>query len=125
MITVVRYTIFDSPNCYLGLTLAERALAGLPVLIDRRPICVPKSRRVKVADLVGGRETPSQSSYHREDCRRWAETHGIELRLLETGVCEQRAERWRSSAFDREELPARAFYSVRGSGRGAVVAGSD
>src|SRR5512135_2015671 len=105
MIRVISYTIYHSPNAYLGVVLAERALHGLPVTIERRPICIPKQRGVKVADLVGGKETPAQSSYHREDCMRWARRYGIELHLLAPGVFEERATRWRASPYDREELP--------------------
>ena len=114
MITVVSYSIYHSPNAYLGLVLAERALHDLPIAIERRPICIPKQRGVKVADLVGGRETLAQSSYHREDCVRWARRHGIELHLLAPGVFAERAARWRASPFDREELPARAYYAAAG-----------
>ena len=62
MIAVVSYTIYHSPNAYLGSILAERALAGLPVSIERRPICIPKDRGVKVADLVGSKETAAKGS---------------------------------------------------------------
>jgi len=117
MITIVSYTIYHSPNAYLGMILAERALANLPVRVERRPICIPKDRGVKVADLVGGRETAARTSYHREDCRRWATKHGIELRLLEPGVFEARAARWAQSPLAREELPARAYYAAVGTGR--------
>jgi len=119
MITVVSYTIYHSPNAYLGVVLAERALATLPVGIERRPICIPKARGVKVADLVGSKESPALSSYHREDCLRWARQHGIELRLLAPGVFEERAARWRQASLDREELPARAYYAAVGSGKEA------
>jgi 2-hydroxychromene-2-carboxylate isomerase len=114
-ITLVSYSIYHSPNSYLGVLLAERALAGLPVVVERRPLCIPKRRGVRVADLVGGRESTALRSYHREDCVRWADRYGIELRLLEPGVFEQRAERWRQSPYEREELPARAYYAARGS----------
>jgi len=114
--TVLSYTIYHSPNSYLGVQLAERALAGMPVLVERRPIYIPKERGVKVADLVGGKETRAQSAYHREDCVRWAARHGIELHLLAPGVFEARAQRWQQSRYDREELPARAYYAAVGSG---------
>jgi len=120
MITIVSYTIYHSPNAYLGVVLAERALSGLPVAIERRPICIPKHRGVKVADLVGGRETLAQTSYHREDCLRWAHRHGIELHLLGPGVFDERAARWRQLPYAREELPARAYYAARGSGKEAA-----
>ena len=121
MVTVVSYTIYHSPNAYLGVLLAERALAGLPVVIERRPICIPKARGVRVADLVGSKEGPAQSSYHREDCMRWAHKHGIELRLLAAGVFEERAAHWRQASLQREELPARAYYAAVGSGKEALL----
>ena len=121
MITVVSYTIYHSPNAYLGVLLAERALRGLPVVIERRPISIPKQRGVKVADLVGSKETPAQGSYHREDCMRWASRCGIELHLLAPGAFEERAARWRQSPRDREELPARAYYAAQGSGKEAQL----
>jgi len=120
MITIVSYTIYHSPNAYLGMVLAEQALRGLPVTIERRPICIPKHRGVKVADLVGGKETAAQTAYHREDCTRWAHRHGIELHLLGPGVFDERVARWRQSPYEREELPARAYYAARGSGKEAA-----
>jgi 2-hydroxychromene-2-carboxylate isomerase len=119
MITIVSYTIYHSPNAYLGVLLAERALANLPVMIERRPICIPKDRGVKVADLVGGKETAAQTSYHGEDCVRWAQHHGVELHLLARGVFDERAARWRQSSHAREELPARAYYASLGTGKEA------
>jgi|SRR6202158_4354529 len=121
MITVVCYTIYHSPNSYLGLLLAERELAGLPIVVERRPIYVPKTRGVKIADLVGGKETPAQSSYHREDCTRWAQQYGIDLNLLPPGRFEERAARWQQSSLGREELPARAYYAAVGSGKEALL----
>jgi 2-hydroxychromene-2-carboxylate isomerase len=116
-ITVVRYTIYHSPNSYLGVELADRLLAPLPVRVERRPIFIPHDRGVKVADLIGGKEPARKSSYHREDCARWAEHYGIELRFLPPAVFEERAARWRHSPLGREELPARAFYGAIGSGK--------
>jgi len=121
MLTVVSYSIYHSPNSYLGILLAERALGELAVTVERRPICIPRARGVKVGDLVGGKEPPVQSAYHREDCRRWAERYGIELRFPPAGVFEQRAARWASSPYAREELPARAYYAARGTGREAAL----
>lgn len=114
---VICYAIYHSPNAYIGSVLAERRLAHLPVAVERRPIFVPKSRGLKVADLVGGRESPPLRSYHREDCTRWAEKHQIPLRFPPPGVFEERAERWRSSPLGREELPARAYYAAVGTGK--------
>jgi len=81
MLRADSYAIYRSSNAYLGVILAERALAGLPVELVRRPLCVPKQRGVGVADLVGGRANPRHGSYHREDCLRWAAKHRIEMRL--------------------------------------------
>jgi 2-hydroxychromene-2-carboxylate isomerase len=117
VITVVSYTIYHSPNSYLGVELADRLLAELPVRMERRPIFIPHDRGVKVADLIGGKEPSRKSSYHREDCARWAERYGIELRFLPPAVFEERTARWRQSPLGREELPARAFYGAIGSGK--------
>jgi 2-hydroxychromene-2-carboxylate isomerase len=108
---VVRYSIYHSPNAYLGAVHADALLVGLPVTVERRPIFVPRDRGVLIADLVGGRETSRHGGYHREDCRRWADAHGVPLRFLGKGVFEERAARWAESEFEREELPARAFYA--------------
>jgi 2-hydroxychromene-2-carboxylate isomerase len=81
MLRADSYAIYRSSNAYLGVILAERALAGLPVELVRRPLCVPKQRGVGVADLVGGRANPRHGSYHREDCLRWAAKHRIEMRF--------------------------------------------
>jgi len=108
VLTVINYTIYHSPNSYLGVLLAERELASLPVRIERKPIFIPPDRGVKVADLIGSQEPPRKRAYHREDCARWAERYGIEMHFLAPGVFEERATRWRQSSFGREELPARA-----------------
>ena len=114
---VVSYTIYHSPNAYLGQILAERALAGSSVVVERRPLCVPKARGVKVADLVGGHEPERRAGYHREDCLRWARRHGIEFVPVPPGVFAERARTWAASPLAREELPARAYYAARGSGK--------
>jgi 2-hydroxychromene-2-carboxylate isomerase len=121
MLKVVCYSIYHSPNAYLGILLADRALNGLPVEIERRPICIPKARGVKVADLVGSKEPLLRGEYHREDCARWAKKYGIELNFPAAGVFEGRAERWRTSSFDREELPARAYYAAIGTRKEALL----
>ncbi len=121
MTTVVSYTIYHSPNAYLGTVLASRLLADVSVRVERRPIHIPRERGIKVADLIGSNEPPRKSSYHREDCARWAEAYGIELHFLQPGVFEERVARWRQSSFDREELPARAYYAAVGSGREAAL----
>jgi 2-hydroxychromene-2-carboxylate isomerase len=120
-IRVVSYTIYHSPNAYLGTILAGRVLGELPVSIERRPIYVPKARGVLVADLVGGRESRVQSSYHREDCARWARKHGIPIQYIGHSEFLKRASRWAASSLDREELPARSYYAAVGSGREAEL----
>ena len=117
MLRVVAYTIYHSPNAYLGTVLAERALATLPVEVVRRPICVPKARGVKVADLVGGREAAVHSRYHREDCLRWARRYEVPFAPPPPEAFAERAARWASSPLAREELPARAYYAALGTGR--------
>jgi 2-hydroxychromene-2-carboxylate isomerase len=117
MVTIINYTIYHSPNAYLGVMLAERAFATLPVRVERKPIFIPRDRGVKVADLLGSDEPPRQSAYHREDCVRWAERYGIEMSFLAPGVFAERAKRWQHSSFGREELPARAYYAAMGTGR--------
>src|SRR5262245_28258148 len=117
MLTVTSYTIYHSPNAYLGSVLAARRLSRFPIAIERRPIFIPRARGVKVADLVGGGETARKSAYHREDCARWAKRLGVELRFLAPGEFEARAQRWASFRWEREELPARAYYAALGSGR--------
>jgi 2-hydroxychromene-2-carboxylate isomerase/ribosomal protein S18 acetylase RimI-like enzyme len=117
MLTVASYSIYHSPNAYLGCALAARGLAHLPVRVERRPIFVPRSRGVRMADLVGSIETADKSSYHREDCARWAARLGLDLRLLPPGELEERMRRWQRSPWEREELPARAYYAAVGSGR--------
>jgi 2-hydroxychromene-2-carboxylate isomerase len=117
MIRVVSYTIYHSPNSYLGVMLADRLLAALPVVVERRPIFVPHDRGVKVADLIGGKEPARKSAYHREDCARWARHYGIDIRFTPPEVFEQRAAKCRAARLGREELPARAFYASCGSGK--------
>lgn len=120
-IHVVSYSIYHSSNCYLGVILAERALAGLDVAVERRPLCIPKRRGIFVSDLVGGSEGRARSSYNREDCLRWARRYGIELKLVTPEIFAERAETWKRSSFDREELAARAYYAALGSGREAEL----
>ncbi|MBI3303143.1 MAG: hypothetical protein HYZ72_13840 [Deltaproteobacteria bacterium] len=113
MLQVVCYSIYHSPNAYLGILLADRALNGLPVEVERRPICIPKARGVKVADLVGSKEPPLRGEYHREGCARWAKKYGIELNFPAAGVFAERAELQdrsipraiRSPGFRRAETP--------------------
>jgi 2-hydroxychromene-2-carboxylate isomerase len=120
-ISVVSYTIYHSPNAYLGQLAAERELGGLPVEIVRRPIYIPRTRGLRVADLVGGRESAERSSYHREDCARWAARYGVPLNLPPKDWFARRSAEWEKSPFDREELPARAYYAALGSGHEASL----
>lgn len=64
MLKVINYTIYHSPNSYLGVILADRALARLPVVVERRPIFIPRDRGIKVADLIGSSEPARKGSYH-------------------------------------------------------------
>ncbi len=117
IVEIHSFTIYHSPNAYLGMRMAERVLAGLPVKIVRQPIFIPRERGLKVADLVGSHESQARGLYHREDCARWATRYGIPLRFTEPGVFQERARRWSESRLEREELPARAYYAAQGSGR--------
>jgi hypothetical protein len=46
-IRVYSYTIYHSPNAYLGTVLLRRVIPGLPgVKLVRRPIFVPRDRGV-------------------------------------------------------------------------------
>jgi 2-hydroxychromene-2-carboxylate isomerase len=113
MITVYSYTIYHSPNAYLGTVLLRRAIAGLPdVQLVRRPIYVPRLRGVMIAEMLGGKENRNAGSYLREDCRRWADRFTIPFVYPDPEIFHQRAARWAVSAYDREELPARAFYAA-------------
>jgi 2-hydroxychromene-2-carboxylate isomerase len=114
---VVSYSIYHSANSYLGIILAERALRELNVVVERRPLCVPKDRGLLVAHLAGGSEGRGRGSYHREDCERWARRYGIDFRPVAPEVFAARAQTWLASPLAREELPARAYYGAVGSGR--------
>ena len=71
MISVYSYTIYHSPNAYLGTVLLRRALAELPgIELVRRPIYVPRERGLIIAELLGGKENRNAGFYNREDCRR-------------------------------------------------------
>jgi 2-hydroxychromene-2-carboxylate isomerase len=107
------YTIYHSPNAYLGTVLLRRAIAELPgVKLVRRPIYVPRERGMMIAELLGGKENRNAGSYNREDCRRWSEHFSIPFSYPEPSVFHERAKRWALSPFHREELPARAFYAA-------------
>jgi 2-hydroxychromene-2-carboxylate isomerase len=112
-ITVYSYTIYHSPNAYLGTVLLRGAIAELPnVQLVRRPIYVPRERGLMIAEMLGGKENRNVGSYLREDCRRWADRFSIPFVYPDPEVFDQRAGRWALSAYDREELPARAFYAA-------------
>src|SRR5262249_15840558 len=112
-ITVYSYTIYHSPNAYLGTVLLRRAIAQLPHgRIVRRPLHVPPGRGLSIADMLGGKGNGKGGSYLREDCRRWADRFSIPFVYPDPEVFQQRAGRWALSAYDREELPARAFYAA-------------
>ena len=112
-VLVYSYTIYHSPNAYLGIILLRRALANLPgIRLIRQPIYIPRERGVLVAEFLGGKENRNAGSYNREDCRRWSERFSIPFVYPAPEIFRQRAERWAVSAFHREELPARAFYAA-------------
>jgi 2-hydroxychromene-2-carboxylate isomerase len=112
-ITVCSYTIYHSPNAYLGTVLLRRAIAEPPdVQLVRQPIYVPRERGLMIAEMLGGKENRNVGSYLREDCRRWADRFSIPFVYPDPEVFHQRAARWAVSAYDREELPARAFYAA-------------
>ena len=112
-VSVYSYTIYHSPNAYLGTVLLRRAVSDLPgVELVRRPICVPRERGLMIADLLDGKENKNAGSYNREDCRRWSERFAIPMSYPDPNVFHERAQRWATSPFDREELPARAFYAA-------------
>jgi 2-hydroxychromene-2-carboxylate isomerase len=118
MLTIESYTIYHSPNAYLGSVLLRRALADLPgVRLVRRPFLIPRARGVLVADLVGSHEPPVKNAYHREDCARWSRRFDIPLHHPPRALFEERRQRWAGSRWEREELPARAYYAAVGSGR--------
>ena len=112
-IKVYSYTIYHSPNAYLGTVLLRGAITGLPgVELVRRPIYVPRDRGLMIAELLGGKENRNAGSYNREDCRRWSERFAIPMSYPDPSVFHERAKRWAASLFEREELPARAFYAA-------------
>lgn len=122
-ISVDSFTIYHSPNAYLGTVLLRRAIAVKDgAALVRRPIFVPRSRGVLIAEMLGGKENRNAGSYNREDCRRWADHHGIPFHYPEPEVFTERAARWATYPFDREELPARAYYAADTRGRDALDA---
>jgi 2-hydroxychromene-2-carboxylate isomerase len=122
-VRVYSYTIYHSPNAYLGTVLLRRALAQLPgVELVRRPIYIPRGRGLIIAELLGGKENRNAGSYNREDCARWSRRFAIPFHYPEPHVFHERAKRWALAAFDREELPARAFYAADADKRDALDA---
>jgi 2-hydroxychromene-2-carboxylate isomerase len=112
-VSVYSYTIYHSPNAYLGTVLLRRALAELPGTdLVRRPIFIPRERGLMIAELLGGKENRNPGTYNREDCRRWSERYAIPFSYLEPRIFFERSKRWAVSSFHREELPARAFYAA-------------
>lgn len=115
---IVSFTIYHSPNAYLGSVLLRRAAAARPdVVVERRPIFVPRRRGILVTEMLGGRENRNAGAYHREDCARWAERYDIPFVYPPPGVFAERARLWPMAEFDREELPARAYFAAADSGR--------
>ena len=122
-VSVHSFTIYHSSNAYLGTVLLRRALAVVPdAQVIRQPVFVPRERGVLVAEMLGGRENRNAGSYNREDCRRWADRHGIPFRYPDPEVFKERAARWISSPWHREELPARAYYAANPGTRDALDA---
>ncbi len=122
-ISVNSFTIYHSPNAYLGTVLLRRMLAAKAgVVLVRRPIFVPRSRGVLIAEMLCGKENRNAGSYNREDCRRWADRHGIPFHYPEPEVFAERAARWATYPLDREELPARAYYAADAGKRDALDA---
>ena len=117
MLTIYSYTVYHSPNAYLGSILLRRALADLPgVTLIRKPFLIPRSRGVLVAELIGSKEPAVKGSYNREDCARWSQRYDIPLVYPPPEVFCERRLRWSQSKWEREELPARAYYAALGSG---------
>lgn len=122
-VSVQSFTIYHSPNAYLGTVLLGRALAFVPdARLQRRPIFVPRERGVLVAEMLGGRENRNAGSYNREDCRRWADRHDIPFHYPGPEVFRERTARWERSPWHREELPARAYYAAETAARDALDA---
>jgi len=120
-VLVYSYTIYHSPNGYLGTVLLRRALMNVPgVRLVRCPIYIPRDRGVMIAELLGGKENRNVGSYLREDCRRWSERFSIPFTYPDPEIFRQRAARWGAAAFHREELPARAYYAADAESRDAL-----
>ena len=121
LVVIESFTIYHSPNAYLGTVLLRRALADRPEIgLLRRPIQIPRARGVMVAEMLGGKESRNAGSYHREDCRRWAAKYAIPFQPVEPAVFRERAARWAGARYEREELPARAYYAAPPEQRDAL-----
>ena len=102
-VLVYSYTIYHSPNAYLGTVLLRRALANAPgIQLIRQPIYIPRERGVLVAELLGGKENRNVGSYLREDCRRWSERFSIPFVYPDPEIFHRRVQRWAVSPFHRE-----------------------
>jgi len=122
-VSVNSFTIYHSPSAYLGTVLLRRKLAAKAgAVLVRRPIFVPRSRGVLIAEMLGGKENRNAGFYNREDCRRWADRYGIPFHYPEPEVFAERAARWATYPLDREELPARAYYAADAGRRDALDA---
>ena len=54
-ITVHSFTIYHSPNAYLGTASLRRSLKDISdAVLVRHPIFVPRERGVLVAEMLGG-----------------------------------------------------------------------
>ncbi len=93
-VSVNSFTIYHSANAYLGTVLLRRSLAAKAgAVLVRQPIFVPRSRGVLIAEMLGGKENRNAGSYNREDCRRWANRHGIPFHPPAPGVFAERTAR--------------------------------
>ncbi len=99
-VLVYSYTIYHSPNAYLG-TVLRRALAGLPgVELVRRPIYVPRDRGLMIAELLGGKENRNAGSYNREDCHRWSERFAIPMSYPDPSVFHEKRDLLEQALFE-------------------------
>jgi len=67
-VSVNSFTIYHSSNAYLGTVLLRRKMATKAgAVLVRRPIFVPRSRGVLIAEMLGGKENQNAGSYNRVD----------------------------------------------------------
>jgi 2-hydroxychromene-2-carboxylate isomerase len=100
-VLVYSYTIYHSPNAYLGTVQLRRALAGLPgVELVRRPIYVPRDRGLMIAELLGGKENRNAGSYNREDCHRWSERFAIPMSYPDPSVFHEKRDLLEQALFE-------------------------